>query len=120
MHEIVLSSDGTGQLTSSNIIRTTNKGKTRGEKILEHPKPYRQRSITTHKRWQKLGDRLELVIKQQKKGVERHSVLGKLLILMFVIMYVKNKFQSVIVIAIFRSNRTENRNTSNGLVVSRD
>jgi len=88
-------------LTSSNIIRATNKGKTRGEKILEHPKPYRQRSITTHKRWQKLGDRLELVIKQQKKGVKRHFVLKKLLILIFVIMYVKNKFQPVIVIAIF-------------------
>ena len=77
LHEKALSSDGTGQLTSSYIIRTTNKGKTRGEKIPEHSKPYRQRSITTHKRWQKLGDRLELVVKQQKQGVKRPFVLKK-------------------------------------------
>ena len=117
LHEKDLSSDGTDQLTSSNIIRTTNKGKTRGEKILEHPKPYRQRSITTHKRWQKLGDRLELVLRQKKRGaLKKHFMFD---ILIVVIIYDKNKFQPIIVFAIFclKRNRSRNRNTSNSLMV---
>ena len=121
MHEIVLSSDGTDQLTSSDIVRATNESKTGGEKIPEHPKPYRQRSITTHKRWQKLGDRLELVVKQQKQGVKRPFVLKKLLIIIFVIMYVKkNKFQPVIVIAIFLRNNRETETQATISSVIRD
>ena len=99
LHKIVRSSDDIDQWTSSYIVRTTNKGKTRGEKIPEHPKPYRQRSITTHKRWQKLGDRLELVLRQRKRGVlKKHFMFD---ILLVVIIYDKNKFQPIIVFTIF-------------------
>ena len=111
LHERVLSSDGTGQWTSSNIIRTTNKGKTGGEKIPEHPNPYRQRSMKTHKRWQKLGNK-----PWKREEIKRPFMFG---ILFVMIIYVKNKFQPIIVFAIFclKRNRSRNRNTSNSLLV---
>ena len=68
---------------------------------------------------EKLGDRLELVVKQQKV-VKILFVLKKLLILIFVIMYVKNKLQPVIVIAIFLRNNRKTETQATILSVLRD